>query len=428
MNKGLHSDMLDTIKRPRADRLTSDTADAPKGRVSKIIDMVTSAGAFLQRLFRRAPDITPGILGDTADAPAERVSGVADTAPAMIEVVDSQPVSCTGLAFRTEAGSRPEPIDRTGSDPGMDELAQPLPAPNAMVEGGRFETGSYGNEAGNRAYKLYIPSGYHGQALPLVVMLHGSTQSADDFAAGTRMNALAEEHTCLIVYPEQAVSANALKSWNWYSPSDQQRDQGEPSLIAGITRRIMQVYPVDAQRVYVAGLSAGAAAAAILGETYPDLYAAIGVHSGLARGAASGLFSAFAAMRRGGTADGERSDGASGGGTDLPVVPTIVFHGDQDTTVHPRNGDQVIARLRATAGPDLQTQVQHGKVPGGHAYSRTLQMDPSGQALSEQWVIHGAGHAWSGGNLAGSYTDPRGPDAAREMLRFFFEHPHSAAA
>ena len=312
----------------------------------------------------------------------------------------------------------------------MGGLAKPFPThpPDVVPDGGQFLSASYGNQAGSRAYKLYIPSGYHGQAVPLVVMLHGCTQSPDDFAAGTRMNVLAEEHTCLVAYPAQAASANASKCWNWFRPSDQQRGRGEPSLIAGITRQVMRDYSVDPERVYVAGLSAGAAAAAIMGMTYPDLYAAIGVHSGLACGVATDLPSAFAAMQQGGTTVVRRSGAASAALGCRRLVPTIVFHGDRDTTVHPRNGDQVIEQSRVTPMTDLRTTVQHGRVPGGHAYSRRLHVDTSGQTILEHWVIRGAGHAWSGGSPAGSYTDPQGPDAAREMLRFFFEHPHPQAA
>jgi len=315
-------------------------------------------------------------------------------------------------------------VKRMGSAPGIGGVAHPSPVrePDVVPDGGQFVTGLYSNRTGSRTYKLYVPSGYCGQALPLVVMLHGCTQSPDDFAAGTRMNALAEEHTCLVAYPAQAASANASKCWNWFNPGHQQRGQGEPSLIAGITRQVMRDYSVDPRRVYVAGLSAGAAAAVIMGITYPDLYAAIGAHSGLAGGAASDLRSAFAVMRQG--AAMRRSGSAPGDGEYRWIVPTIVFHGDEDTTVHPRNGDQIIAQSRADTTMDLRTSVQHGRVPGGHAYSRTLHADASGQAVLEQWVIHGAGHAWSGGSRAGSYTDPRGPDAAQEMLRFFLEHPH----
>jgi poly(hydroxyalkanoate) depolymerase family esterase len=251
-------------------------------------------------------------------------------------------------------------------------------------------------------------------------MLHGCTQSPDDFAAGTRMNSLAEEHTCLVAWPAQPASANASKCWNWFEPRDQQHGRGEPSLIAGITRRVMRDYAVDAERVYVAGLSAGAAAAAIMGATYPDLYAAIGVHSGLACGAARDLPSAFAAMGQGGVV-------AVRGPGQYRHVPTIVFHGDRDSTVHPRNGDQVIAQS-ASGATGLQVKVERGRAPGGHAYSRTLHADVHGQTILEQWVVHGAGHAWSGGNPAGSYTDPRGPDATREMLRFFLEHRCAQAA
>jgi len=306
--------------------------------------------------------------------------------------------------------------------PGLRKPAVARPAA-VVPPGGRFIAGSYTNHAGSRAYKLYIPSFYRGQAVPLVVMLHGCTQSPDNFAAGTRMNYLAENNTCLVVYPEQPISANPSKCWNWFSPSHQRRDEGEPSLIAGIARQIMQEYAVDPRRVYVAGLSAGAAAASILAMTYPDLYAAVGVHSGLAPGAASDLASARLAMQCG-PISARPLPRNSGLGPERVLVPTIVFHGDRDTRVNPRNGDDVVGRLGATAERELEQNLQRGKVPGGHSYSRTLYRDGLGRTVLEQWLVHGLDHAWSGGSPEGSYTDPLGPDASREILRFFLEHPH----
>jgi len=284
------------------------------------------------------------------------------------------------------------------------------PAPTPIPSGARFEEHSFSNAEGRRAYKLYVPSGAAGRKLPLVIMLHGCTQSPDDFAAGTRMNELAEETGFLVAYPCQPQSANPQKCWNWFNPTDQGRDRGEPSLIAGITRRIMAEHEVDPSSVYIAGLSAGGAAAAIMGATYPDLYAAIGVHSGLACGAARDIPSAFAAMRQGGTGDR---------GSKAPI-PTIVFHGDSDTTVNPVNGDQVTAQSRARA--DLRVTEESGISDGGTRFTRRIESDGSGAPLIEQWILHGAGHAWSGGSATGSYTDPRGPDASREMMRFFLQH------
>jgi poly(hydroxyalkanoate) depolymerase family esterase len=301
---------------------------------------------------------------------------------------------------------------------GLRGLIQRAPpsTPDIVPEGARFIEGTFSNPAGSRAYKLFIPSRYQGQPLPLVVMLHGCTQSPDDFAAGTRMNFIAEEQSCFVVYPAQRSEANQAKCWNWFRTADQQRGKGEPSLIAGITRHIMRDYSVDPKRVYVGGLSAGAAAAAIMGATYQDLYAAIGVHSGLACGTATDLPSAFVAMRQGGLAAPSGSDNPKDG----PTIPTIVFHGDRDITVHPSNGDHVLEQFTRTTR--TQEKVHRGQVPGGHAYTRTVHTDARGREIFEHWNIHGAGHAWSGGSPVGSYTDPRGPDATREMLRFFLEH------
>lgn len=288
-------------------------------------------------------------------------------------------------------------------------LAKP---PRAPTGPGSFEEQGFSNAAGHRNYKLYVPSGYKGQAAPLVIMLHGCTQSPDDFAVGTRMNVLAEEQLFFVAYPEQSKSANAAKCWNWFNAADQKRDRGEPSLIAGMTRQIMRDFNIEPGRVYVAGLSAGGAHAAVLGAAYPDLYAAVGIHSGLPCGAAHDMPSALAAMQRGSpTASSQRGP--------APAVPTIVFHGDRDKTVNPVNAEQILASAGAA---NLSAKTSRGRAAGGLGYTRTLMLDDTGQPMLERWILHGAGHAWSGGDPAGSYTEPRGPDASREMLRFFFEH------
>ncbi|UHD16837.1 extracellular catalytic domain type 1 short-chain-length polyhydroxyalkanoate depolymerase [Thiocapsa bogorovii] len=307
-------------------------------------------------------------------------------------------------------------------------IARPpiAPEPAALPEGARFEEHLYSDAAGTLVYKLYIPSGYHKQPLPLVVMLHGCNQSPDDFAAGTRMNSLAEQELFLVAYPAQSLSTSATKCWSWFNPEDQQRGRGEPALIAGITREIMRDYAVDPDRVYIAGLSAGGAAASIMGATYPDLYAAIGVHSGLAYGAADDMASALAAMHQGGMPTSFADQRYRGSDGTAPLVPTIVFHGDSDSTVNPVNADQVIA-----ASPGV-AQLRESRIPGesagGIRYTRSLYTDENGRAPLEQWILHGAGHAWSGGSPDGSYTEPRGSDASREMLRFFMQHARSAAA
>ena len=391
---------------------------------------LTEATALLQRMLRgeTAPDMSFGIAGDVALA--GRTPPIIDAKSETIDETDRPLFGPAASARPNRFGVLRALFDRVRRRPGLGFQGlmprAPVSTPDIVPAGGKFIEATYSNPAGTRTYKLYIPSRYQGQALPLVVMLHGCTQSPDDFAAGTRMNLIAEKQTCLVVYPAQPSDANPAKCWNWFRPTDQRRGQGEPSLVAGITRQVMREYLVDPQRVYIGGLSAGAAAAAVMGATYPDLYAAIGVHSGLACGAANDLPSAFVAMRQGDLAD------ALGSGDILPVlgngqtVPTIVFHGDRDTTVHPRNGDHVIARSMRTT--NSRKTVHRGRVPGGHAYTRTIHTDPSGRAIFEHWTIHGAAHAWSGGNPAGSFTDPRGPDATREMLRFFLEHRiHTAA-
>jgi poly(hydroxyalkanoate) depolymerase family esterase len=417
---------------------------------------VTEATALLQRRFRgeASPGVTPEAARPTGTVdPTARLPRIFDVEPETGEVKKTAPLpqaAREGVSPWPSAGmgrTAPSPMPQAlrgmldqfkqgGLAQGTAGLSSSF-APGGFAanqvplpDGARFETAAFAGDAGNLGYKLYVPSGYRaGQSVPLVVMLHGCTQSPDDFAAGTRMNTLAEEGTFLVMYPAQAASANAQRCWNWFSPSDQLRGKGEPALIAGATRQVMRDYAVDPRRVFVAGLSAGGAAAAIMGAAYPDLYAAVGVHSGLACGAARDMPSAFAAMRQGaaGRTPSARSGEAAAGGT-ARVIPTIVFHADKDGTVHPSNGDQVIAQAGAAASGKLPARVEQGQVGGGRSYTRSLYAPAGEAAVLEQWVVHGGGHAWSGGSTAGTYTDPRGPDASREMMRFFLEHPHPAPA
>jgi poly(hydroxyalkanoate) depolymerase family esterase len=380
MRHSLKTGMIEATRLTRAGRLTEAMA-AIRRTLTGASAPPSESGPQAERT---QPQATPDIIDMV---PPSQEAGGAWTSPQ------------TGEArTRADIGSLVRPVAR--------------PASESLPLTGRFEERSYANAAGRRSYRLYIPSFYRGQALPLVVMLHGCTQSPEDFAAGTRMNELAEEQGFFVAYPKQTRAANASKCWNWFNAADQQRDGGEPSLIAGITRQIMADVAVEPGRVFVAGLSAGGAAAAIMGATYPDLYAAVGVHSGLACGAASDVSSAFAAMKQGGTPIVATSH---------RMVPKIVFHGDGDKTVNPVNGDQVIAQ--AKAGANLRLAVSRGQAPGGIGYTRTVQADERGRPVLEQWVLHGAGHAWSGGSPAGSYTEPRGPDASREMMRFFRQQP-----
>jgi poly(hydroxyalkanoate) depolymerase family esterase len=281
--------------------------------------------------------------------------------------------------------------------------------PPARNGDGEFIAGRWGSGTQLREYKLYVPPQAGEGRLPLVVMLHGCTQNPDDFAAGTRMNEAARAQGCYVLYPAQSRQANPQGCWNWFKHSHQVRGRGEPALLAGMVRTVMAQHRVDPARVYVAGLSAGGAMAAILGETYPELFAAVGVHSGLAAGAARDLPSALTAMKSGGAGTAQ----ASG-------RPTIVFHGDADGTVHPVNGSQVVA---ASGASGQDAEIDRQRAAGGRGYTRQVYRAEDGSVLAEHWVVHGSPHAWSGGSSAGSYTDPKGPDASAEMLRFFMEHP-----
>ncbi len=413
MNDSMQAGMAEATRLMRAGRLAEATAR-------------------IQRTLGRVPAPNVSVVdANSAGAPIASALPVRDdsspaTEPSGEGMARNRRIGGDALAARLAAALStlsPETRRFPGSRPRTTVPLRPVTPeviPSSPQAGGQFVDGTYSNTAGTRAYKLYIPSGYTGQAVPLVVMLHGCTQRPVDFAADTHMNVLAEGETFLVAYPEQAPSANGSKCWNWFQESDQQRDGGEPSLIAGITRQIMSQYQVDVSRVYVAGMSAGGAMAVIMAAMYPDLYAAVGVHSGLAYGAAHDLPSAFAAMQQGTVYHARPLQ---------ETIPLITFHGDGDTTVAPVNADclldQWLQAASAVLGSVPGMKVERGQVANGHAYTRCIYHDVSGRALMEQWTVHQAGHGWSGGSPSGSYTDPQGPNASTEMVRFFTEHPSS---
>ncbi|MBA3323973.1 MAG: PHB depolymerase family esterase [Rhodobacteraceae bacterium] len=303
-------------------------------------------------------------------------------------------------------------------------LGQPAHSPELpLPDGAKFLDLRYSCAAGVRRYRLYVPSTADEGLQGLIVMLHGCTQNPEDFAAGTGMNALAEEHRLLIVYPAQTGGDNSMSCWNWFRPGDQMRDTGEPAIIAGLTESIRDEYAIPRDRVFIAGLSAGGAMAAIMGETYPELYGAIGVHSGLAYGSANDVMSALTAMR--GQVGIQRPSRNGGGGPEAgPRM--IVFHGNADTTVHPSNAERIIASQGRRHGKI--SRYEHEPSGDTRGYTRLVAEREAGTNGIECWMIDGAQHAWSGGHPSGSYTDPRGPGASKAMVRFFLDGTSDATA
>lgn len=302
------------------------------------------------------------------------------------------------------------------------------------ADSGKFLAREYASPLGRRRYLLFVPPGHdRGRPTPLVVLLHGCTQEAADFARGTRMNDEATRVGALVLYPEQPAEANEKRCWNWFGPAHQARDAGEPALIAGMTREVAADYGSDPNRTYIGGISAGAAMAVLTALAYPDLYAAVASHSGVGWRVADDLQSGLAAMQGGGVDPAAQARSAVRAmGRRARAIPLIALHGTADSVVRPAATrglvDQFAALHQLVAGAGRSgnairridtTQAEMG----GYPYVVRRLRGAEGSVAVEEWMIDGLGHAFSGGSPAGSWTDPRGPDAAREMLRFFLDHP-----
>jgi poly(hydroxyalkanoate) depolymerase family esterase len=349
-----------------------------------------------------------------------------------------------------------------------------------------YPAGSFtSQQLAGRTYKIYVPGGYvPGQPVPLVVMLHGCTQDPDKFAAGTRMNALAEQHAFIVVYPEQptlsllgllppsgltptnatnppilSMQGNLNRCWNWFMPEHQSRGSGEPAAIRSIVKDVESDYSIDGKAIYVAGLSAGGAMAVLMGAAYPETFAAVGVGAGLEYKAATCAFAlnhcppsgpffvttcfgggveAFTAMcQSGGPSPVQQGNTVySNMSANKRLVPVIVFHGTGDDIVIPKNADQVLSQWAQTNDmasddtdnnniDDLAEETTTGQVPGGRNFTRSVYKDSAnGAVVMEKYLVEGMKHAWSGGdNTVDPYFDPKGPDASRLTWEFFKAHP-----
>ncbi len=315
-----------------------------------------------------------------------------------------------------------------------------------VAEAGEWVSGSATGASGSRNYRLWVPSGYDkSTAGPLVMMLHGCMQKPEELAVISGMNELADKNNFLVVYPEQSNQANPLRCWNWFETKHQERDSGEPSLLAAIIRQLGSTHKVDVRRVYVAGISAGAAMAVVMAATYPDLFSGVGVMAGLAFKAGTTVETGLAAMKQGGPDPKQqgllafKAMGNQSSAKSIRRMPVIVFHGDADPYLSSVNADQVIAQWATTNdylddGKDNDSVKSEpaktiaGSIPTGYSFTRFVYNDRSGALLMEKWIVKGLGHTWSGSPATAPFADPKGPNASAEMWRFFTETTLSSRA
>ncbi|MDP2868422.1 PHB depolymerase family esterase [Methyloversatilis sp.] len=388
----------------------------------------------LDLLGRRIARRVPPVAGDAASGRASGAGRRSPPAPLW------QPFWRRQRARLTRLGGVLLKLVRVASARTADNLHRSSPArPDAPVaDGSGGLTAADGRRvgrligrfgAGQRVegvdghYMLYEPAFRTAGPAPLLVMLHGCNQGAAEFAAGTRMNEVAEDSGVVVLYPEQSMGANALRCWNWYALQDVSNSAGDAALIARLTRRVMQDQDIDPARVYIAGMSAGGAMAAVLARDYPGLYAALGVHSGIAAGRAHDAVSAMRIMASG--PDTLPPDLLSPTELGALQLPRIVFHGDADTTVHPSNADALYAASGQSGNDQAREHTTSEATPaseGQRGYTRSALFGSSGVSQGERWIIHGAGHAWTGGDGTQPHTDAAGPDASRQMMRFFLQH------
>lgn len=413
----MNNDFLAAMRRATLSTRASNVADATRviqealagrttsvGRNSTVPEIVAPPARFQPKPFRIDPDAELVEPSEGSTVPSNRQNASPSSSGMRKPLGEAVRILREGRLAANAMGARP----------GIDLTARA--APSVLPKGAQFLVRQFTCKAGARRYRLYVPASASDQAHGLVVMLHGCKQNSEDFAAGTDMNAVAEEHRLLVAYPEQTGADNASSCWNWFQPGNQRRDSGEPSIIAGITREIMSEFGLEHRQVFVAGLSAGGAMAAVMAETYPDIYAAVGIHSGLAYGSANDVMTAFSAMR--GDASPLARNHSSKAVNASVATRTIVFHGTADRTVHPSNADRIVAAAALACGDGA---IQKTFETGGRTWKQKVFLDPTGLPFVEQWLVDGAGHAWFGGKPAGSYTDPKGPDASREMVRFFLD-------